>query len=401
LGDNEKTLNVYLTNIRSDRLVAVRSAIASTFGAEVIPQKGISPLKAKYGFLTLQDWYRRMVGSVLNIRGVTYTDIDEARNRLGIGVESSRVTTQVLDQITKLNIPPDAVTVIVTGPVRPLIHNVQLPHKPRQGGYVITRLTVPSGISLSTLGFNAVRQGVQGFVTCSHCTDVFWSLDSPPAVFYQAPGFFPAEQVGTEAVDPTGFPCPSMYPAGSTCRYSDSAFVQYDPGVQSSIGIVARTTGLTTNCPTSTLTVSHGRPPGPPMFAIASAPSTPYLAGVMLNKVGQSSGLSRGPIAGTCQDYQDSQNRIRLCQYSMGQTGPDRIATFGDSGAAVFRIKNQNFSELYGSLWGGFLFQNSSCSKFIVFSPIGGVSSQQSGIQSPQDLGPLGYICSSSGCFQQ
>ena len=429
LSGNEQTLSVYLTDTSPRKIAAVRRAIVAVFGAPTIPSGGIKPIKGQYQFLQLREWYTQMVGPVLMIPGVTATDINEATNRLVIGLEKREVEPLVLQAIKNLNIPAEVVVAVVTGSFTPLNHTVQSPNSmspwpsPRQGGYVITRLinnVAGSGTGEGTLGFNAVRQpgNTRGFVTCSHNTQVFWQLDSSvgfaPADFYQSSGYYPIHKVGTEFYDPPGFPCPAPYPSTDTCRYSDSVFVKYDSGVQSAQGIIARTTGLTlltTSTANLVLAIDHTSQAltvGPGMWGIISPPTQPYLVGLKLQKVGRTTGWTSGTIEygyypSTCADYIDANNRIRLCQYTVGNQGDSdasndnwQIGSFGDSGSPVFRISNgkRKYVELYGILWAGSDLQNnptgSSGGRKFVFSPIGGVPFQQTGIQT--DLGPLYYI---------
>jgi len=239
LGEDENTLQVYLTD--ATKLDAVRQAIADVFGANVGPL-GIAVLEGRYGFLQLQSWYNSMLGPIWRTPGVTFTDIDEANNRLAIGVTDSAAEAAVLEQLGGLDIPPEAVAIEVTGPIA-VTQTVDNPNpSSREGGYIIERLLCNQagvGITRATLGFNALaaRPGaapVAGFVTVSHATAVWWDLDTakgfPPAVFYQAPGYYPSQTVGMETRDALGFSGPPC-PASSICRYSDSAFVQYDSGV--------------------------------------------------------------------------------------------------------------------------------------------------------------------------
>jgi hypothetical protein len=429
-GPDEQTLQVYLTATSGEKVAAVQRAVVAVFGAGSIPSGGIKALKGQYGFLLLKEQYDRMLGPIFHISGVTLTDIDEAKNRLRIGIEKSDIEAQVVDQLNKLSIPREAVVIDVTGPIVLSALTVDSAHNPRQGGYQITRLLCNQtgvGISDCTLGFNArFGLGMPGFVTNSHCTRFSWGLDTalgcppsdtfgggcpgsvsasvgcpvnscPPCDFYQAPGFFPTEFVGTEFLDPPGFtggPCPT----GNTCRWSEGALVRYNTGVPWEKGIIAKTNGITTSISSPVLTVSAAPPPplgfGPGRFGIVAPPSLPYLVGLPLAKVGRTTGWTQGSIQSTCVDvcFSDDNvpNRILLCQYMVGHPTND-VVDGGDSGSAVFRISNSalNRVELYGSLWGG----PAASHKSFLFSPIGGVTFQAAGIQS--DLGSLDYLVSS------
>ncbi len=406
-SDDEQVLEVYLLDPSADNVDAVEDAIISVFGP-IIPAGGIRAQAADYGFSELRGWYRAMVASILSTDGVTATDINEAVNRLVIGIETPAAEPEVMLALFDLDIPLDAVAIVVTGAIEPLTHTVRDPHSPQQGAYQIARLinnVAGFGLATPTLGFNATRAGVPGFVTNSHNSQVFWNLDTnagfPAADFYQ-PHFSPALLIGTESVDPQGAVCPPPYPSTHRCRYSDSLFAQYKSGVAWDPGAIGKTTAptvLSSTVASHVLTVDHAQ-----QFTVVAPPSQPYLVGLQLNKVGRTTGWTTGAIQyayfpSTCADFVDSQNRVRLCQYVMTNP-PLGLATFGDSGSPVFRIIDPDcgYVELYGIAWGGSDFfippapwNSGSVGKMLVFSPIGGVPFQQSGVQSAEDLGPLSY----------
>lgn len=408
-ADDEQVLEVYLSNPSAERLAAVEQAIVGVFGP-IIPDGGLRARHGQYGFAELRGWYAAMVGPVLAMSGVVATDIDEAANRVAVHVDEDAAENAIAATVADLGIPADAVAIRVTGPMEPLSHILQDVQSPRRGGFQITRLInniAGFGIVAGTLGFNATRNGVPGFVTNSHNTQVFWRIDTAAgfgaADFYQAPGYFPAEWVGTETVDTPAFACPPPYPAGFWCRYSDSAFAPYHTGVAIDPGIIGRTTSQTVLTSTSaalSLAVDHGA-----AFTITAAPTKPYLVGLTLHKVGRTTGWTSGAIVGTCLDYSQTNplihpgTTIRRCQYLFGDPTLG-LASFGDSGSPVFRIADAGcgYVQLYGILWGGGSFivppppwGGSSVGRTAAFSPIGGVPTQWTGVQSPEDLGKLTY----------
>jgi hypothetical protein len=301
LSDNGP-LQVYLTHVNWERIEAVQEAIVDVFGAEVIPEGGIQARQGEFGFSQLREWYTRMVGPVLRTPGVTLTDIDEANNRLEIGLKDGGAKAGVLRQLMGLNIPDKAVALVVTGPIVPLAQTLQSTIRPTQGGYEIQRPVGGGGYDACTLGFNATSGKTEGFVTASHCTQVPWGLDNAnlsTADFYQNDSSMSNQFVGTESIDPPGFPCLPPYPAADTCRWSDSAFVTYAAGVVSGPGLLGRTTKITTNWLKPIITVD----PGNPTFGIVAPPSKLFLVGLKLYKVGRTTGWSEGSISQTCVDF--------------------------------------------------------------------------------------------------
>ena len=111
------------------------------------------------------------------------------------------------------------------------------------------------------------------------------------------------------------------------------------------------------------------------------------VVGETLNKVGRTTGWTRGTVSATCVNTNVAGTNItQLCQgfVNAGVAG-------GDSGSPVFRVTNAPASgdvRLYGILWGG-----NSAGTLFVFSPIGSVNIQRS-----TELGPLttcapGFSC--------
>jgi hypothetical protein len=234
------------------------------------------------------------------------------------------------------------------------------------------------------LGFNAFRSLVRGFVTNSHCTNVTWAGDG--GTFFQPTTGYPPS-LGTEMVDIPGSPCSPPFPVGSVCRWSDSAFIQYDRNILPTpwdFGMIAKTDSITTVSATPILTVDHvtgsGWNMGPGRFAFTRPSSQPYLSGLQLNKVGRTLGWTNGNIMSTCVDYSGlwGPNSVLRCQYAVGNLS-NGIVNYGDSGSPVFRVSSLGTQEveLYGILWGA---QTSSqypqdpspsyAFKAFVFSPI-------------------------------
>jgi hypothetical protein len=394
-------LQVYLTHVSLGRIAAVRKAIVDVFGAEVIPAGGIVPLHGNFGFSKLREWYTRVLGEVFSIPGVTMTDIDETNNKILIGVEKKQIEADVIKLLFKLSIPPRAasIEVINVQTQATTTSNVQSKDqlasltldsrvRPTQGGYQIH--PVLQDRTHCTLGFNATRAGGHtGFTTSSWCTDLHWQMDGTS--FYQ-PGFSLSDVVGSETLDPPGFatggfPCPKQM----RCRYSEAAFVDYDPIYSVRGGAIAKTTGLTTT------SIANTNVDPTQQFGIATAPSLPYLVGLTLNKVGRRTGWTNGQIVSTCADFSGPSGLI-LCQYTVGNSNiPDpnwQIGDVSDYGAPVFRLRDFSYGgweyvELYGMFWG---MVGSPPYQVFAFSPIGGVPFQQTGIQSSTDLGPLDYL---------
>ncbi len=362
--DKTDSLAVYLVDIGPNATAAVQNAIVNVFGNDERFQRPIVVLKGKYGFLQLKKWHDRLMPEVLGLSEVVLTDIDDARNRLRIGIETLDVQEKIELQLDNLSIPREAVIIEQTEPVR-YESSLQDFHRPLVGG-----LQINFGNSLCTLGFIGVRQGVQGFVTNSHCTNTQGGVEG--TIYHQPVASGTTNRVGLEIADPTyfsGSPCPP----GKKCRYSDSSFEQVPhpngPSVTISQGTIARTAIGSLNWN------------GVDTYRIVSETNAP-LVGEFLTKVGRTTGTTQGTVQQTCVNFSVLGTKIvQLCQSSASYSSAG-----GDSGSPVFRITNSpqaNDVSLYGIHWGS----------GGAFSPIG-----TNNVQRSTELGPVNTCAAGFSC---
>jgi hypothetical protein len=110
-------LAVYLLD--PSQLAAARSAIEAVFGAQQVPAAGVRAVRGQYTVSQLKRWAERAT-ELLEVPGVTAVDLDEAKNRVAIGLEDNSRTPTVEQGIVSLGIPREAVVIEVTGQIRPL-----------------------------------------------------------------------------------------------------------------------------------------------------------------------------------------------------------------------------------------------------------------------------------------
>jgi hypothetical protein len=314
--------------------VGVESAFRGHHMMDAAATQRMNVLPAQYSFLDLYGWHEAVKSDVLELPGVVLTDIAEDQNRLRVGVERADVAAQVTERLRWRGVPAEAVSIELTTPIRRLA-TVRNKFRPLMGG-----LQINFEFYVCTLGFVAVREGVPGMVTNSHCTRGQGGNNN--TVFYQPLALDNTYRIGIETTDPayfSGGACPS----GRRCRYSDTAFARLPhpsgPGLVITRGIIAKPVTL------NGLSVTTGR------FRITSENSTPVL-NETLNKVGRTTGWTQGKVVLTCINTNVSGTRItQLCQDIVKA----KVAG-GDSGSPVFRITNRPSADdvrLYGVLWGG------------------------------------------------
>jgi hypothetical protein len=296
--------------------------------------KHVEVQQGDYDFRDLAAW-KDVVRPQLVQRGAVSLDIDEQRNRLVFGVErgSLETFTIALEKFLRTTrVPPAAVLIEAAEPIVP----VEL---------LTDRIRpVPAGVQIQngnggicSLGIDATRLGVKGFVTVSHCTATR-SLVDGTAFFQSTAGLF--NRVGTETVDPPFFLGGSC-PSGRACRLSDAAFAAYSSAALSAGGKIANPA---CSFGQGTLAVNPQTPRLPVTgFLSFSSP----VSGSIVNKTGRTTGCTFGFAIGTCVDVNVAGTLLTMvCQNQVSG-----LALPGDSGAPVF-LHGGDHATLAGILWG-------------------------------------------------
>jgi hypothetical protein len=282
---------------------------------------------------------------LFELAGVVFTDADESTGRLVVGVVHRDVESLVRDRVSALGVLSQSVDVVET---EPIFRVVTLRDKVRP---VVAGLQIRFTQYVCSLGFNAIRAGIAGFVTAAHCSSRQGEVDGTP--YYQPLNQVTDEFIGTEIADPPFFR-DSGCPRGRRCRYSDSNFADGAAGVAFALGRIAKTTGP-----------NNGSLDIAGEFRIAGEGAASV--GDAANKVGRTTGWTQGTVTRTCVNTGVSASNIVLfCQDFVASTA--QIVAGGDSGSPVFRIVGNDRVTLLGNLWGG----NSSGTQF-VYSPIANI----------------------------
>lgn len=115
--DREGRLAVYLLD--ASQLGAARAAIEAVFGMDSVPAAGVRAMQGQYVVSQLKVW-SQMATAILELPGVTNVDLDEARNRVAIGIEHKSRTRAVERALSAIAIPRHAVTIQVMEKIHPL-----------------------------------------------------------------------------------------------------------------------------------------------------------------------------------------------------------------------------------------------------------------------------------------
>lgn len=352
--DEEERTVLLVTDSR--HAPSLRAAMAEASGAK---PDALLTRQVNFDFAQLYDFKRRMHG-MLSEPGVVYVDLDEINNRIVVGVDTSDprgrmsaatdMTAAARGAAARFGVPERALALVPTQPVKPLA-TLRDRLRPAPGGMQVTN----SGGGICTMGIVVQSGTVNGFLTNSHCTNVQGGVEN--TLFYQ-PTVSSSNLIGTEVADPpylAGGSCPF----GRVCRNSDSALVQFTGNAMSlgQWGYIARPS--CSDCGGLTISTTA------PRFSMVYN-SRDFAVGDTVQKVGRTTGWTRGPVTRTCVTTNASNNITFFCQhYAQMTAGP------GDSGSAIVRGSLYERRKLTGLLWGGLGSEIAFSSRDAVESDVG------------------------------
>ncbi len=269
-----------------------------------------------------------MQNDVWGHSSVVATDLEEQSNRLEIGILDLSKKSEILAILTKLEIPHAAVN--ITQRER-MVKEQTLRQRARNNEMMGAYQVKSAEHHLCSIGFVTEKAGVAGFVTAGHCTEDDWDGGSTSIAFYQPSSANASHKVGNESVDPA-FSAITGCPTGKTCRKSDSAFIRFDSGVSYGRGYIAKPTA------NNAVDVATGD-----QLKVKYEGGTVY-PGKPLRRFGRSSGYVFGNISDTCENIDEGNNRMLLCQYLINITSHG-----GDSGSPYYELAGSETDvRLYG-----------------------------------------------------
>jgi hypothetical protein len=309
---------------------------------------GIRVLAGRFGYGDLDKWFKQVSDEAFAQGRVVFVDLDEAANRVLVGVEPGASHANIRALAARLGVPAEALTVRDAEPIH-YVATLRDQVRP-----VVAGLQINFSNFICSIGFNATSGGQASFVTASHCTDRQGGVEG--TLYYQPLASTANSFIGTEVADPKYFRGGAC-PRGRKCRFSDASRAAYASGVGFTLGGIAQTSGANNGSLTITGTIAINGEGG-------------EVVGDVANKIGRTTGWTAGTITNTCVNTGVSgTNIVQLCQnfVSAGVGG-------GDSGSDVF-LQAGGGARLLGVLWGG-----NSAGTLFVYSPIANVE---------QELGPL------------
>jgi hypothetical protein len=352
---------VYLTDVT--RRPEAERALSGFLSKRRMTGANLRVVPGAFDYAQLDGWYEAARPAVFAIAGVVLGDVDEGRNRVRIGVTSAQAGARVRATIAKLGIPAGAVIVEERAPVAAM-NTLRDRVRPLNGGLQINFFPTPAGTPgpslICTLGFNVEINGVRSFITNSHCSNVEGGNELPTQYYQSLRGGGASTFVGTEADDPQWQLMLTLQcPPPLSCRYSDAARVQYEPGAAAEtwLGSIAQLDEITTSLADTVHTIAGD-------FTIVGERDP--IQGEVANKVGRTTGWTRGITTATCVDVLAlGTAHMRLCQTMVAA-----LVDGGDSGSPVFFQEDGPNVTLLGILWGG---STDDANPEFAYSPLSGV----------------------------
>jgi hypothetical protein len=297
------------------RLLRPRFAPELLRGRVKHPSADIVVRGATYTFMQLRGWRERLMkGAILERPGVVWLDLDEVANRLVVGVDGRGDPMAIRAAAQTVDVPAEVVDVEVTEPYVPNTTLVD-EFRPIQGGIRIQRVSGTSRLSC-TLGFAALRNDQQVFLTAGHCSPNLMAADN--VAQYQPTA--PLTHTDSTTMTPLGREISRYSQAcgNNLCANSDAAIYNILPDTVPPIppqiwrlGRVARPGfGCAPGpCNPVNLNVSTFTP-----YWTINGTRQSFVVNDLVSKIGSATGWSQGWVQRTCVNVSPSQGVTYLCQ---------------------------------------------------------------------------------------
>jgi hypothetical protein len=306
----------------------------------------------------LEAIFERVSPDVMGIPGTVFSDNDEAVGKVVIGVEHMGAAGQVRAAMARLGVAEDDYAVELTQPIE---FKTTLRDKFRP---TVAGIQVHFTQYVCSIGYNVDHAGGRSFIINSHCTATQGGTEG--TTYAQPSRTADPTVIATEVDDPLYVKGGAGCPRGKKCRNSDASRALYSSSVASNRGQIARTTGPNN----LSLTVDAANP----VFTVTSQDNTTknFAVGTVVNKVGRTTGWTRGQVTRTCTNTSVSGSTVYLfCQTFVSDPGGAQVVGGGDSGSGVWIDAGGGNVKAIGLLWGG-----SSDNKSFVFSPLASIQQE-------------------------
>lgn len=350
-------LRVDVTDIARGQHVAQLARTRLAMGGRMSTVGAIR--RAQFRFSELSSWRDAVSVKLLELGSWSSLDLNEADNRIDIGVPDEGARQRTLAMLRQERFPPAAFRIFLAAPAEKQA-TLRDRMRPLRGGIGINPWHRPplDPESNCTLGFIARWNNQNVLVTASHCTENTGELDGTPNWMKQP--IATSSRFGPELSDRGWIVCGTggLYGPIALCRGADAAIystanVDLAAGETSRAAVgqiakpIAKKHGYLNQA--STIEVD----PTSPLYVVGTRESP--VTGETVHRIGATSGWQYGQVTATCVDHFEGFGtwmgnvyaRVLKCQ-TTAETNSD----YGDSGGPIFSHLSGNLVLLAGVNWG-------------------------------------------------
>lgn len=292
--------------------------------------------------------FERASPAVMEIAGTVFADHDEERGKVVVGIENMGIARAVEQVLQRSGVEVSDYEVRLV-PAIHFVSGLRDTWRPTRAGVQINFTRY-----VCSLGFNVSDGSEESFITASHCTRRQGGVEGTE--YWQPSRTLEPTAVAIEVEDPV-YGYLTGCSKGKVCRYSDASRARYQNGVTGA-RVVAQTDGINNGSLVVTGSIN----------VLGKSTATTFSTGTLVNKIGRTTGWTRGAVTNSCATVNVSGSKVQLlCQTLVQDAGGAILVGGGDSGSGVW-TGSASGATAVGLLWGG-----SGDGRLFVFSPFAGV----------------------------
>ena len=348
--DGDGKMVAILTDLRQrGRATAELAKNAAIFGASPKARGDVAAgriefRQGQFSVSQLVDWQEQISRVLTGMRGFQSVGVVKRINRVRIGITRGMELGPFEARLREIGVPREAVVYEFGERISPLTLRSQFPVA-TAGGIQIANVSLPFGGAhlggICTLGFNVVAAPADtGFLTASHCSASTLGAGVEGSEFIKQNVWLDGLGIGQVQHNPAWNESSSACIPGLPCTKADVMFVRNAPDPHTGYRrtwypYLANTTYVGTNLNGGSVTETSAWRQN-----VDKMPYDPF-DGLTIDKMGRSSGWTRGTVEGECVHAQysfmdefgvEDPLATLLCQVRVVGSAIGE----GDSGAGVF-----------------------------------------------------------------
>ncbi len=112
LDSGENTVYIYLQDASMQELAEI--VLTEILGPELLAGRNVRVLEGDYSMVHLDEWYEALGRAIPQLRGIVWTDLDEVKNRIAIGMYPRRGGREEMEAaLATVDVPRQAIVIEV------------------------------------------------------------------------------------------------------------------------------------------------------------------------------------------------------------------------------------------------------------------------------------------------